>query len=151
MIEKWRDVEMFINHPGVAKLYRLPLPMAVMLQLKSVRQRLKPFVEVFVEQRKEIAEKYCDKAKDGTPVNGPRGEYQFLQVPGNQARFNKEYAEMLDADVRDLEYSKVRVAGRELTEAANKANLPITADDLESMCLVVEILEGEEKKGKKEA
>ncbi|MCK5603624.1 hypothetical protein KAR91_17190 [Candidatus Pacearchaeota archaeon] len=84
------DLEAMISSPSYRKLFIAEFDdILLVLEIRRQNEDLKPALQAYIDTKKALIERYCDKDPETKkPISGPGGQFQFTQMPNSLQQFN---------------------------------------------------------------
>ena len=111
------DLEAMLASATFGKFYNVEFDdVLILLKIKRQHEDIKPALQAYLDTKKELAEKYCDKDQEtGKPILGPGGEYSFNDALSS-AKFREQFNSLLTAEV-EVNTGKVKIPGSAMNRA----------------------------------
>lgn len=105
------DLEAMISSNSYKKLFTTEFDdILIVLAIRRQNEDLQPALRAYMDTKKALIEKYCDKNPDTQkPIMTPNGGYKFTQNPDSMSNFQSAFNELLDVVV-DSNATKVKIS-----------------------------------------
>jgi len=103
------DLEAMISSPSYRKLFIAEFDdILLVLEIRRQNEDLKPALQAYMDTKKALIERYCDKDPEGKTLPGSGGQFTFTQKPNGLQQFNEKFLELQETEV-ETKASKVQI------------------------------------------
>lgn len=122
------DLEAMISSPSYRKLFVAEFDdILLVLEIRRQNEDLKPALQAYLDTKKTLIERYCDKDPEtGQGISGPGGQFQFTQKPNALQDFQEKFNELQETEV-EIEASKVKISTTALKSVSKWSGADMSA------------------------
>ncbi len=104
------DLEAMISSPSYRKLFIAEFDdILLVLEIRRQNEDLKPALQAYIDTKKALIERYCDKDPEGKALPGSGGQFTFTQKPNRLQQFNEKFLELQKTEV-ETKASRVKLS-----------------------------------------
>jgi hypothetical protein len=123
---------------SVEKMFKAHLPARISYPFALLMKSLQGKFETFMEEKRKILEKYCDRDDEGEPVKDKAGQYSFTNSETIKT-FVGEFNELMDLETK-INHERVRIN----ISGLDSLELKLTPNDILSLEPLIEFVDDRE-------